>query len=97
MLKLIKMIFCKRTFLLQFFDWWQVSATVEVTKGLLLASEITIVNVTQVTALVLYCFTWGRMYKNTVFFSTCRIYEIQNCSVFPRKISFFFSTFRQRR
>ena len=46
MLKLIKMIFCKRTFLLQFFDWWQVSATVEVKKGLVLASEITIVNVT---------------------------------------------------
>jgi len=25
-------------FLPQFFDWWQVSATVEVTKGLVLAS-----------------------------------------------------------
>ena len=42
----MKMIFCKNTFLPQFFDWWQVSATVEVTKGLVLASEITIVNVT---------------------------------------------------
>ena len=51
--------FCKRTFLPQFFDWWQVSATVEVTKGLVLASEITIVSVTIVNAIILYCFTWG--------------------------------------
>ena len=43
------MIFCKNTFLLQFFDWWQASATVEVKKGLLLASEITIVSVTLIS------------------------------------------------